>query len=143
MYIFNAHDFGQFLEEARQHSGKTKLVSPISQPHLGEVGKRRIGEEKHKQSWKNSLFKWCKADKKNKPAAMHMPSVKARNSHVSGPIYKSESGVDKRHRRPTSGPLTAIFNSSKRVETDIPYASLEQLNISSEDKSFGPLYLVT
>ncbi|KAI5602300.1 hypothetical protein BDE02_01G146900 [Populus trichocarpa] len=137
-------DFTQFLEEARQHAREMNLQSPLQHP---ESGKGRVEEEKKsRRSWKRTLLKWWKAEKKTKPTVEPTNSShisNPRKGHVSGPIYGSGRGVDARHRRQTSGPLTNLFNHSKRVENETPYMCLDQLNNPHGVKAYGPVYLVT
>uniref|UniRef100_A0A6N2K4Y4 Uncharacterized protein n=1 Tax=Salix viminalis TaxID=40686 RepID=A0A6N2K4Y4_SALVM len=136
------HD--QFLEEARQHAREMNLQSPLPHP---ESGKGRVEEEKRSRgSWKRTLLKWWKAGKKTRTGVEPTNSSHISNpkkGHVSGPIYGSGRGVDARHRRQTSGPLTNLFNHSKRVENEIPYLCLDQLNNPHGVKAYGPVYLVT
>ncbi|KAI5602302.1 hypothetical protein BDE02_01G146900 [Populus trichocarpa] len=112
-----------------------------------ESGKGRVEEEKKsRRSWKRTLLKWWKAEKKTKPTVEPTNSShisNPRKGHVSGPIYGSGRGVDARHRRQTSGPLTNLFNHSKRVENETPYMCLDQLNNPHGVKAYGPVYLVT
>ncbi|KAJ0075864.1 hypothetical protein Patl1_33867 [Pistacia atlantica] len=136
-------DFSQFLEEAKQHAREMKFKA--SSTCFEETRKGKIGEEKKiKKSWKNSLFRWLKVEKKSKPCtepANTSHISKPRKGHVSGPIYGSGRGDDM--RRPTSGPITSFFKPIKRVENEIPYMCLDQLNDSHHVKSYGPVYLVT
>ncbi|KAK9281759.1 hypothetical protein L1049_004664 [Liquidambar formosana] len=145
-YVFDPQvDFSQFLEEARQHAREGDLKVPS--PNREEAGERSSGEEKKsKRSWKNSLFSWWKADKKTKPhvePAIITQISNSRRGHVSGPIYGSGGGVIGRHRRPTSGPLTSLFNPTKRAENEMPYMCLDKLNNSHVVEAYGPVYLVT
>ncbi|XP_044485544.1 uncharacterized protein LOC123211084 isoform X3 [Mangifera indica] len=138
-------NFSQFLEEAKQHvrDMKFKASSTFSE----ETSKGKLGEErKVKKSWRNSLFRWWKVEKKSKArteTANTSHISKPRKGHVSGPIYGSDSVDDMRHQRPTSGPITSFFNPIRRVENEIPYMCLDQLNDSHHVKSYGPVYLVT
>ncbi|RVX16889.1 hypothetical protein CK203_003405 [Vitis vinifera] len=138
-------DFSQFLEEARRHARQGNPQGPS--PHGDEAGKGRLSEEKRsKKSWKSTLFSWWKADKKNKPSVEQVPCSRIsdpRRGHVSGPIYGSGRRTDGKQRRPTSGPLTSLFNPTRRAETDIPYVSLKQLSSSHSAQAYGPVYLVT
>ncbi|KAL6335300.1 hypothetical protein AAG906_029541 [Vitis piasezkii] len=138
-------DFSQFLEEARRHARQGNPQGPS--PHGDEAGKGRLSEEKRsKKSWKSTLFSWWKADKKNKPSVEQVPCSRIsdpRRGHVSGPIYGSGRRTDSKQRRPTSGPLTSLFNPTRKAETDIPYVSLNQLSSSHSAQAYGPVYLVT
>ena len=115
-------------------------------PHP-ESGKERVEEEKKsKRSWKHSLLKWWNAEKKTKTIVEPANSSNISNprkGHVSGPIYGSGRGVEARHRRQTSGPLTNLFNRSKSVENKNRYVCLDQLNNPHGVKAYGPVYLVT
>ena len=69
---------------------------------------------------------------------------KPRKGHVSGPIYGSGRGDEMKLRRPTSGPITNLFNPINRGEDEISYMCLDQINNNSHHvKSYGPVYLVT
>ena len=150
LFIHFFFNYDQFLEEARRHAGQRNPQVPS--PYGDEAGKGRSNEEKRsKKSWKNALFSWWKADKKSKPSVEQVQPCSRisdpRRGHVSGPIYGSSSSKrtdSRRQRRPTSGPLlTNLFNPTRRAEADIPYASLNQLNISHGAQAYGPVYLVT
>lgn len=137
-------DFTQFLEEARQHARQMNLQN--SQSNAEEARKTRTGgeEKKSKKSWKNSLLKWWKSDnKKNTEPANSSHISNPRKGHVSGPIYGSGRAVEPKHRRQTSGPLTNLFNPTKRTGNEIPYMCLDQLNSPNGVKAYGPVYLVT
>lgn len=141
-------DFDQFLEEARQHAREVKFQAPST--FSEETGKKKLGEDKKtKKSWKKSLFSWLKMEKNSKhpsmgPAANTSHISKPRKGHVSGPISGSSSGGDgMRQRRPTSGPIAYFFSPSRKVENEIPYMCLDQLNNPHHVKSYGPVYLVT
>ncbi|KAJ4827599.1 hypothetical protein Tsubulata_026405 [Turnera subulata] len=140
-------DFRQFLEEARQHA-REKDMHPSLPQSKEDAGNQRMGEEpKSKKSWKNSLLKWWKLEKKSKPIVestngSHISNLR-RKGHNSGPIYGSSNGAQTKHRRPTSGPLSSLFNSSKRVQNETPYMCLDQVNSSNGVRAYGPVYLVT
>lgn len=141
-------DFDQFLEEARQHAREVKFQAPST--FSEETGKKKLGEDKKtKKSWKKSLFSWLKMEKNSKhpsmqPAANTSHISKPRKGHVSGPISGSSSrGDGMRQRRPTSGPIAYFFSPSRKVENEIPYMCLDQLNNPHHVKSYGPVYLVT
>ncbi|CAK7356436.1 unnamed protein product [Dovyalis caffra] len=137
-------DFTQFLEEARQHAREMNLQSSLP---LSESGKGRVKEEKKsRSSWKHSLLKWWKAEKKTKPIVEQTNSShisNPRKGHVSGPIFGSGRRVDAKPLRQASGPLANLFSPSKRVENEIPYMCLDQLNNPHGVKAYGPVYLVT
>ncbi|KAK9142160.1 hypothetical protein Syun_011560 [Stephania yunnanensis] len=149
---FDPHmDFSQFLEEAKCRKGRAKNAQPRqNSPSLVEQ-KTMGGEGKVKKSWKSSLFSWWKVNKKVKPqkgpltTPIHNPN--ARQGSVSGPIYGSggnaASLAQQRARRPTSGPITAMFAHSRGGEVGIPYVSLDQLNHPTGHQAYGPVYLVT
>ena len=145
LFIYSIFDYDQFLEEARRHARQGNPQGPS--PHGDEAGKGRLSEEKRsKKSWKSTLFSWWKADKKNKPSVEQVPCSRIsdpRRGHVSGPIYGSGRRTDGKQRRPTSGPLTSLFNPTRKAETDIPYVSLNQLSSSHSAQAYGPVYLVT
>ncbi|KAK3220641.1 hypothetical protein Dsin_014611 [Dipteronia sinensis] len=140
-------DFSQFLEEARQHAKEVNFEA--SSTYTEEIGKKNQlgGEKKIKKSWKNSLLSWWKVHKKSKPimepAASTSNISKPRKGHVSGPISGSGRGDEMKLQRPTSGPITNLFNPIKRGEDEIPYMCLDQINNSHHVKSYGPVYLVT
>ncbi|XP_050285100.1 uncharacterized protein LOC126724760 [Quercus robur] len=144
---FDSHvvDFSQFLQEARHHAREVGFQS--SSLHPEENGKKRLAEEKKgKKSWKNSLLSWWKADKKSKlqvePAISSCNST-PRQRLVSGPIHGSGKTNDCRYRHPTSGPITGLFNPTKRVENEISYTCLDQLDRPHDVQTYGPVYLVT
>lgn len=128
-----------------------------SSANLAENEKKtQLGEKKIRKSWKSSLFSWWKVHKKTKPDMDIEPANTnhiswPRKGHVSGPIYSSGIGGDRKLRRTTSGSITSIsslfnFNSSRRVaedDIDIPYMCLDQISSSNHVKSYGPVYLVT
>ncbi|EEF28568.1 conserved hypothetical protein [Ricinus communis] len=140
-------DFTQFLEEARQHAREMNFqTASAQQPE--EAGKRTGEEKKSKKSWRTSLFKWWKADNKKSEASKEPENSSRisnpRKGHVSGPIYGSGGlAVESKHRRQTSGPLTNLFNSTKRTGNEIPYMCLDQLSSPHGAKAYGPVYLVT
>ncbi|KAJ1408325.1 hypothetical protein SESBI_23607 [Sesbania bispinosa] len=141
-------DFSLFLEEARQHAKEAKLKS--SSVHPEESGRRGSEKEKRgKKSWKSSLISWWKTDKKSKlgedPTNNSKSKVSGkRQGHASGPIYNSCKGPNGRKNwRPSSGPLTSLFKSTKREENEIPYMSLHQQNSPHASQNFGPIYVVT
>uniref|UniRef100_A0A5B7BDE1 Uncharacterized protein n=1 Tax=Davidia involucrata TaxID=16924 RepID=A0A5B7BDE1_DAVIN len=139
-------DFSQFLEEAREHACKENSSYPE------EAGKKQLGEvKKSKKSWKRSLFSWWKAEKRGNPS-MEAPTScqisNPRRGYVSGPICGTGGGggggASCKPWRPTSGPLTTLFHPTKRVENEIPYMCLDQLNNHPHGvQSYGPVYLVT
>ncbi|KAJ7951425.1 Ubiquitin-fold modifier-conjugating enzyme [Quillaja saponaria] len=144
---FDLHlDFCQFLDEARQHgeeaNAKTSSVYPEAVKRSSEK------EKKGKKSWKSSLVSWWKADKKIKsevePTTNSSQVSKTRRGQVSGPINGCYgNATDGKRWRPTSGPLTNLFNPKRKVENETPYVSLEQLTSSRPVQSFGPVYMVT
>ncbi|TXG68167.1 hypothetical protein EZV62_003102 [Acer yangbiense] len=140
-------DFSQFLEEARQHAKEVNFEA--SSTYTEEIGKKKQleGEKKIKKSWKNSLLSWWKVHKKSKPSMEPAASTNISNprkGHVSGPIYGSGRGDEMKLRRPTSGPITNLFNPINTGEDEIPYMCLDQINNNSHHvKSYGPVYLVT
>ncbi|XP_052183721.1 uncharacterized protein LOC127795839 isoform X2 [Diospyros lotus] len=135
-------DFSQFLEEARKHASEEKPEG-AAQPEEGK---------KKRKSWKRSLFPWWKSEQKSNssreaPARSH--SSKSRYGNVSAPSPIRESGgagATGKPRRPTSGPLTGLFqfHPTKRVENEMPYLCLDKLTTDPYDvHSYGPVYLVT
>ncbi|OMO66012.1 hypothetical protein COLO4_30875 [Corchorus olitorius] len=138
-------NFSQFLEEARQHARDINIQRSAS--CCEGMGKRRLGEEKKsKKSWKNSLFSWWKIDRKSKlsPNPVDGPNVsKPTKSHVSGPLCGTSRAVDTRRRRPSSGPVSLLFNPTRKMENEVPYMSLDQPNDPYQMKAYGPVYLVT
>lgn len=149
MFIVIGFALYQFLEEARHHHAGVDFQSSPFNPE--ESGKKRLPEEKQqgKKSWKNSLFSWWKTDRKRnrpqvEPTGSSYISVTKRRL-VSGPIHGSGKTNDGRqwHRRSTSGPLTGLFNPTKRVENGVPYVSLDQLDRPHAVHTYGPVYLVT
>ncbi|KAL2457379.1 uncharacterized protein Fot_30480 [Forsythia ovata] len=138
-------DFKQFLEEAKKNASQGNLkTEPLEK--VGIKGQSH-GEKKNRKSWKNSLFSWLKTDKKNKsvvqPPTNGIVGSEPRRGTFSGPVHGSVGGITGRPRKPTSGPITGLFSSSKRVEDEVPYVSLGQLNNSHGVQSYGPVYLVT
>ncbi|XP_059643807.1 uncharacterized protein LOC132285632 isoform X2 [Cornus florida] len=139
-------DFSQFLEEARKHTSKENFEA-APPPCLGGAGKKHLGEAKtKKKSWKESLFSWWKDDKKSN-SSVEPPTIphtaKSKRGNASGPIYGSGGGASCKPRRPTSGPLTRFFHPTRRVENEMPYICLGQLNNTHDVQSYGPVYLVT
>ncbi|CAI9753694.1 unnamed protein product [Fraxinus pennsylvanica] len=138
-------DFKQFLDEAKACQGNFK-TEPLEK--VGIKGQLQ-GEKKNRKSWKNSLFSWLKTDKKNKSVMQQSPrngtvGSEPRHGPFSGPVRGSGGGsITSRPQNPTSGPIASLFLSSKRVEDEVPYVSLGQLNISHAVQSYGPVYLVT
>ncbi|XP_061340870.1 uncharacterized protein LOC133287315 [Gastrolobium bilobum] len=137
-------DFSLFLEEARQLGSAAKLKN--SSVHPEESGKTGSDKEKKgKKSWKSSLISWWKVDKKSKHREEPTNDSKSkvsrkRQGQVSGPIYKSYKGADRKHWLPTSGPLTNLFKPTKTEEREIPYTSLHQQNSPCAMHNYGPLY---
>ncbi|KAE7998968.1 hypothetical protein FH972_003457 [Carpinus fangiana] len=146
---FDPHvDFSQFLAEARHHARGVDLQSSSLRPEENGHGKSEEEEKKRKKSWKNNLFSWWKTNRKNKPPQVEPESncynhIPIRRRLLSGPIYGSGMTNDGRHRSPTSGPLTGLFNPTKTSENEIPYTSLHQLESPRSVHTYGPLYLVT
>ncbi|KAG6664974.1 hypothetical protein I3843_02G113300 [Carya illinoinensis] len=142
-------DFSQFLEEARHHGRVVDFQSSPLYPE--EKGKKRLAGDKQasKKSWKNHLFSWWKTEKKSEPrvkstSSSYMNSLPKRHL-VSGPIHGSgkTKNNDGRHGRPSSGPLTGLFNPTKRVENEIPYMCLDEVDRPQALQTYGPVYLVT
>ncbi|GMI77830.1 hypothetical protein HRI_001452300 [Hibiscus trionum] len=132
-------NFSQFLEEAR-------LQSSCSE----EVGETRLGaEKKSKKSWRNSLFSWCKIDRKRKPGSdpVHVSTTPKPTKHYgSGPLCSrtTTKGVETPpHWRPLSGPVSVLFTPTRKMENEVPYMSLDQPNNPYHINSYGPVYLVT
>ncbi|GAV87317.1 hypothetical protein CFOL_v3_30743 [Cephalotus follicularis] len=138
-------DFLQFLEEGKQHASEVTFRASL--PYSEEAGKNIPGEErKGKKSWKHSLFLWWKAEKNSNPimeSASNAPISKPRRGHVSGSMYQSGMGGKRRHWRPTSEPLSSIFNSTRTAANEMPYVCLDYHNNPHHVKTYGPLYLVT
>ncbi|CAK9144690.1 unnamed protein product [Ilex paraguariensis] len=142
-------DFTEFLEEARKHTSEGNF--DVAPPYPEEEGKKQlveVGERKNKKSWKSSLFSWLKPDKKSKPIVEPSNTTpyisKPKRGYVSGPIHgNGGGGAIGRPRRPTSGPIMSLFNPTKKVENEIPYMCLDQLNNPHGFQSYGPVYLVT
>ncbi|PSS18153.1 Regulatory protein [Actinidia chinensis var. chinensis] len=143
-------DFLQFLEEARKHAIKENFGVAAQNPE--EAQKRQSGEaKKNKKSWKRSIFSRWKFEKKGNsgmetPTSSHISKPRGSRVSASGPIYggSGRSGATscKSHRQ-TSGPLTSLFQPTKRVEDGIPYICLDKLNNPHDVQSYGPVYLVT
>ncbi|KAJ8756041.1 hypothetical protein K2173_024588 [Erythroxylum novogranatense] len=141
-------DFTQFLEEARLHARERNILTFPPVPI--EVGGRRTKEDKKsKVSWKSSLFKWWKADKKHKqtgsePATISPKTKLQRQGHVSGPIRGSVR-AHSRQFQPSSGPLTSLLSplKVKKSENEIPYMCLDDVNNDPEVTVYGPIYSVT
>ncbi|KAJ4717705.1 Ubiquitin-fold modifier-conjugating enzyme [Melia azedarach] len=138
-------DFSQFLEEARQHAREVNFQASSRYSEESEKGKS--GEHKKiKKSWKKCLFSWFKVEKKSKPGiepenTSHIS--KPKKGHVSGPIYGSFRGDDTRQRRPSSGPIASFLNPIRKIESEIPYMCLDQLDNPHHVRSYAPVYLVT
>ncbi|XAR49825.1 hypothetical protein NMG60_11003978 [Bertholletia excelsa] len=142
-------DFLQFLEEARRHASQENVEADLYF-HPGEAQMGRSDEVKRsKRSWKRSVFSWFKSEKKSNssmapPTSFHVS--KPRRGHVSGPIHTNGGGgsSDKdKPRRPMSGPLKGLFQSTKKTESGIPYMCLDKLTSPHGVQSYGPVYLVT
>ncbi|XVF86997.1 hypothetical protein PTKIN_Ptkin18bG0085200 [Pterospermum kingtungense] len=141
--------FDQFLEEARQHTRDLNLQRSSSCSE--EVGKKRLGgQKKSKKSWKNSLFfSWWKIDRKSRTSLnpVDSPNIsKPTKGFASGPVCGSgtaRGGVDTPCRRPSSGPVSIIFNPTRKVENEVPYMCLGQPNDPYQINAYGPVYLVT
>ncbi|KAK6914617.1 hypothetical protein RJ641_019734 [Dillenia turbinata] len=139
-------DFAQFLEQARRHASRGHLDAHSS---CSQEAKRKRSKEKgEKKSWQSSLFSWWKRDRKTKPC--EEPAGIAQNSHTrwggyaSGPIMQNGEVAKVRQQRQSPGPLSSIFNPTKKVEADIPYVCLDHhLNKTRSKHSYGPMYLVT
>ncbi|XP_039061616.1 uncharacterized protein LOC120205930 [Hibiscus syriacus] len=126
-------NFSQFLEEARQHARDINLrrSSSYSETRLG-------AEKKSKKSWRNSLFSWCKIDRKSK--------FRSDPIHVSNKHYGScgtTKGIETPHRCPLSGPVSVLFTPARKMENEVSYMSLDQSNNPDHVNSYGPVYLVT
>ncbi|CAI9753537.1 unnamed protein product [Fraxinus pennsylvanica] len=136
-----------FLEEAK----RTECQGNLKTEPIEKVGiKGQLdGEKKNRKSWKNSLFSWLKPDKKNKSVVQQSPrkgtiDSELRRGPFSGPVHAIEGGgITGTPQKPTSGHITSLFSSSKRVEDEVPYVSLGQLNNAQDVQSYGPVYLVT
>ncbi|XP_065868314.1 uncharacterized protein [Euphorbia lathyris] len=141
-------DFSQFLEEAKQHERTMNLQNSAAE---SEAEKVRSTEDikKSKKSWKKSLFKWWKSDTKKNEATSSKESdnsshiSRPRKGHVSGPLYGTGRPLETKLHRQTSGPLTNLFNPTKRLGKETPYMNLDQPNNPNGVKSYGPVYLVT
>ncbi|KAK8618677.1 hypothetical protein V6N13_132660 [Hibiscus sabdariffa] len=121
-YEFDPHvNFSQFLEEARQHARDINLRRSSSCSE--EVGKIRLGaEKKSKKSWRNSLFSWCKIDRKCKPGSgpVHVSNspkplnITVRVHCVEPPREsKHQAVVHHRGRSPSFSPLQGRWKMSK------------------------------
>ncbi|KAM7471919.1 hypothetical protein LguiA_010102 [Lonicera macranthoides] len=142
-------DFAQFVKEARTQA--CNLNFEEAPPYAHEAGKKQMDEgQKHKKSWRRSLFSWLKAaDKKSRPtversnSSYNLPNPK--RGYVSGPIHANGGGVIGGPKRPTSGPLTGLFNSTMKMDdkNNIPYLCLNRLNNPHSVQSYGPIYMVT
>ncbi|KAG9141030.1 hypothetical protein Leryth_012608 [Lithospermum erythrorhizon] len=113
------------------------------QPNWHEIRQQIDAEKKQKKSWKRSLLSWWKTKKKKKHVeqssnAPLMPKLK--REYESGPMA---GAITTRAPNSASGPLGRLFNSSKRVENEMPYMCLEHLNNPHDLHSYGPVYLVT
>lgn len=154
MLVFNK----QFLKEAKIHTDQHKFLA--SSLHASEeTEKEEFGGriKIKKKSWKISIFSWLKADKKNnktnivqeQPPALKTSFTKSKTrprGYVSGPINGIKGCTAQRPKRPTSGPLSGLFNQRKTTEEDefqTPYISLGHCNSTKELRSFGPVYMVT
>ncbi|XVF25301.1 hypothetical protein REPUB_Repub13aG0201600 [Reevesia pubescens] len=142
---FGFDPFDQFLEEARQHARDINFQRSSSCSE--EVGKKRLGgEKKNKKSWKNSLFSWWKIDRKSKPSSNPVDGLnisKPTKGYSSGPLCGIARGVDAPRRRPSSGPVSILFNPTRKVENEVPYMCLDQPNDPYQINAYGPVYLVT
>ncbi|XP_022715378.1 uncharacterized protein LOC111274754 isoform X2 [Durio zibethinus] len=134
-----------FLEEARQHARDINFQRSSSCSE--EAGKKRLeGEKKNKKSWKNSLFSWWKTDRKSKPSSdpVDVPNIsKPTKGYCSGPLCGTARGIDTPRRRPSSGPVSILFNPKRKVENEVPYMCLDQPNDPYQINAYGPVYLVT
>ncbi|XVE51774.1 hypothetical protein DITRI_Ditri02bG0068100 [Diplodiscus trichospermus] len=152
--ILNLSGFGllsltlcdQFLEEAKQHARDMSLQRSSSCSEV--IGKKRLGgEKKGKKSWKNSLFSWWKIDRKSKTSTNPMDGhniSKPTKGYASGPLHGTASrGIDTPRRRPTSGPVSILFNPTRKLENEVPYMCLDQPNDPYQINAYGPVYLVT
>ncbi|GAA0153103.1 hypothetical protein LIER_11417 [Lithospermum erythrorhizon] len=136
-------DFVQFLEEAKKNASNDELKAAQMQPSWHEIRQQIDAEKKQKKSWKSSLLSWWKSKKKKKHVeqssnAPLMPKLK--REYESGPMA---GAITTRAPNSASGPLGRLFNSSKRVENEMPYMCLEDLNNPHHLHSYGPVYLVT
>ncbi|GFZ04360.1 hypothetical protein Acr_16g0009840 [Actinidia rufa] len=143
-------DFSQFLEEARKHESEENFEVAAQNPE--EVRNKLSGEaKKNKKSWKRSIFSWWNFDRKSNssmetPTSSHVTKPRGSRVSVSGPIHGGGGGrvaTSCKARRPTSGPITSLFQPTKRVEDEIPYICLDKLNNPHDVQSYGPVYLVT
>ncbi|XP_022892039.1 uncharacterized protein LOC111406909 [Olea europaea var. sylvestris] len=114
----------QFLEEPRMNGFDGNLISA---PHE-EAGKKKLDKGKrNKKSWKSSLFSWLRRETRNgKPDGT--------GASITGGFWA---------RRLTLGPLIGLLNLTRRVEDEVPYMSLGQLNNPQDVLSYGPVYLVS
>ncbi|GMN36746.1 hypothetical protein TIFTF001_006264 [Ficus carica] len=148
-------DFSLFLEEAKRSERRAEF-EVISSAVSEEDGKRKPHQEekkkkKKKKAWKVFLMPWWKGDKESKPLTKqetnfsHVSNVKKRG-FASGPVYYS-SGKERDGgppRRPTSGPLSSLFNATRKADTEIPYMCLNKLDTPRGGaQTCGPVYLVT
>ncbi|GMI73004.1 hypothetical protein HRI_000969700 [Hibiscus trionum] len=142
-------NFSQFLEEARQHAGGDTRVnfqrsSSSCSKQVGEI-KLGGGHKKNKKLWKISFFSSWKFDRKNKsssdPAQVSKPTKGC--GYGSGPLRRTAEGIDTVRRRASSGPISILFNPSKKVENEVPYMCLGQPNDPYQINAYGPVYLVT
>ncbi|KAF3451946.1 hypothetical protein FNV43_RR08042 [Rhamnella rubrinervis] len=147
-------DFNQFLQEAKRYIKETNPQASSTCPVEEEAAKRssRLNREKKKKKlWKKLLLPWWRSsDKKMSSTGMELPAINSQVSNakrvcVSGPVHSSSGNAnDGRHsRRPTSGPLTTLFNPTRKADNEIPYMCLNQLPSPRGGHSYGPVYMVT
>lgn len=143
-YLVNLH-FDQFLEEAKLHAKESTIFQASSASSEENEEKR-----KKKKSWKNLLLPWWKVvEKKRKPEveppAANLHASYKRKSYVSGQVYSnSVKFTENKQSFSTSGPLTSLFNSSRKADNEIPYMCLDHLGSPNPTtETYGPVYLVT
>lgn len=121
------------------------------------MGKKRLGggQKKSKKSW---FFSWWKIDRRKSKTSLNpvdggRPSISkpTKGYASSGPILCGSTvnagGVDtqlpSRLRRLSSGPVSILFNPTRKVENEVPYMSLDHPNDPYQINAYGPVYLVT
>ncbi|KAK8514201.1 hypothetical protein V6N13_063105 [Hibiscus sabdariffa] len=135
-------NFAQFLEEARHHAGGGGVPHVNFQRSSSSCSTRVGGHKKQMKLWKISLLSWWNFDRKNKSSSDPVQVSKPTKGYGygSGPIA---GGIDTACRRVSSGPVSILFNPTKKVENEVPYMCLDQPNEPHQIKGYGPVYLVT
>ncbi|KAK8629222.1 hypothetical protein V6N13_078073 [Hibiscus sabdariffa] len=136
-------NFAQFLEEATQHAGGDTHVNFLRSS--SSCSKQVGGHEKKKKLWKISLFSWWNFDRKNKSSSDPVQVSKPTKGYGygSGPLRGIAGGIDTACRRASSGPVSTLFNPTKKLENEVLYMCLNQPKEPYQIKDYGPVYLVT